>query len=513
GAGHDYQVKIVVYFGAGVDSGDVVYCGNYCRTDFGDIFFTDNDGVTELAYWMEDFYPSENATFWVKLKDTLDYDQSIYLYFGNPDQPSVSDGESTFIVWDDFDDGYSQFDAPSSLRGWSIVNQGGDICRIENNPVGRSGMGLRYTEDGAGGLNLHLFNIWEQTDHDIAVHFDFYWETRVRQFYWNVYDIDDWFPSVTLLSDSPDYDWLYYTDDAWYEYQNGLEPSPDIWYDLEQQTDMDDGLNTTLVINGIEYPGANNEDAVDGFDCVRFAAHHDYVDDYYIDDFYVRKFVPSEPSNGLWGVLESAMSIDSPADLTYEAGTIGHRVDWTVFSYHPYRYLRMLNYAILVNATWDGSDVGISVDGLDPGSHSFTLQIFNTLGYSLIDSVTVNVEDTTDPVLTHPESVEYTEGTPGNTIEWTMDDLYPSSYELHIDSDLLLSGDWNTTGESLTISVDGLPAGLYNFSLAAIDESGNSAIDYVTVTVQPNYTTIILMVGVAGVVLIIGVISCRAKKS
>jgi hypothetical protein len=235
--------------------------------------------------------------------------------------------------------------------------------------------------------------------------------------------------------------------------------------------------------------------------------------DLYNDWMLVRKYTDSEPVHGLWGASESAMTLDSPADLTYEAGTTGHTIEWSVFSFHPARYLRMLNFAILDNITWDGSDVGISVDGLDPGSHSYTLQIFNTFGYSLIDSVTVNVEDTTDPVLTHPESVEYTEGTPGNTIEWTMDDLYPSGYELHIDGDLLLSGDWNTTGESLTISVDGLPAGLYNFSLAAIDESGNSAIDYVTVTVQPNYTTIILMVGVAGVVLIIGVISCRAKKS
>ncbi|MCK4566040.1 MAG: DUF2341 domain-containing protein, partial [Candidatus Thorarchaeota archaeon] len=327
GAGNDYQVAIVVHHGNGVDSADEVYCNEYCLPNFGDIRFTDNDGITELDYWMEESQ-SDNATFWVEILDTLDYNQVIYVYFGNPDATDASDGECTFIAWDDFDDGYTLYDVPKTSRGWSIVNQGGDICRIENNPTGRSGMGLRYAEDGAGELNLHIFNIWDQTDHDIAVHFNFYWDIRDYQFYFNVYDIDDWYPTVTLLSQTSDYDWEYYTDDTWYEYQNGLEPNMDVWYELEQQTDMDDGLDTSLIIDGYEYQGANNEDAIDGFDCVRFAAHGDYVDDYYIDDFYVRKFVSSEPIHSVWGSLESALSINSPTTLTFEVSTIGHSVTW-----------------------------------------------------------------------------------------------------------------------------------------------------------------------------------------
>jgi hypothetical protein len=175
-------------------------------------------------------------------------------------------------------------------------------------------MGLRYAEDGAGGLNLHLFNTWDQTDHDISVHFHFYWDVRGRQFYFNVYDVDDWLPTVTLLSQSPDYDWNYFTDDTRYEYEDGLEPSLDIWYELEQQTDMNDGLDTSLIIDGTEYQGANNEDSMDGFDVVRFAAHHDYVDDYFIDDFYVRKIVPIEPNHGPWGSIEIAESSANPSD-------------------------------------------------------------------------------------------------------------------------------------------------------------------------------------------------------
>ncbi|MCK4567439.1 MAG: DUF2341 domain-containing protein, partial [Candidatus Thorarchaeota archaeon] len=48
GAEYDYQVKIVVHNGTGVDSADEVYCNGYCLPNFGDTRFTDNDGITEL---------------------------------------------------------------------------------------------------------------------------------------------------------------------------------------------------------------------------------------------------------------------------------------------------------------------------------------------------------------------------------------------------------------------------------------------------------------------------------
>ena len=38
-----------------------------CRSDFGDIRFTDSDGVTELSYWMEEKVDGDYAVFWVKV--------------------------------------------------------------------------------------------------------------------------------------------------------------------------------------------------------------------------------------------------------------------------------------------------------------------------------------------------------------------------------------------------------------------------------------------------------------
>ncbi|PVX27584.1 MAG: hypothetical protein CW716_01505 [Candidatus Bathyarchaeum sp.] len=60
-AGTGYQVSLTVHYGSGSDSGDDVYLGSKCRTDFGDIRFTDDDGSTELDYWMEEKTDSDYA--------------------------------------------------------------------------------------------------------------------------------------------------------------------------------------------------------------------------------------------------------------------------------------------------------------------------------------------------------------------------------------------------------------------------------------------------------------------
>lgn len=83
GAGTNYQVSITVHYGGGAASDDDVYTDRGCRTDFGDIRFTDDDKTTELDYWMESKTDSDNAVFWVEVADDLSSeDQTIYVYWG-----------------------------------------------------------------------------------------------------------------------------------------------------------------------------------------------------------------------------------------------------------------------------------------------------------------------------------------------------------------------------------------------------------------------------------------------
>jgi signal peptidase I len=103
GAGTNYQVKVKVYYGSGTDSGENVYLNGKCRTDFGDIRFTNDDQTTLLDYWIEEKVDSSYAIIWVEVADDLSsVSRTIYLYYGKSNATTTSNGSNTFIFFDDF---------------------------------------------------------------------------------------------------------------------------------------------------------------------------------------------------------------------------------------------------------------------------------------------------------------------------------------------------------------------------------------------------------------------------
>jgi hypothetical protein len=75
------------------------------RADFGDVRFTDSDGTTLLDYWMEKKVVGDYAVFWVKMPNipASPNNSTIYIYYSNPDATTTSDGEKTFMFFDDFE--------------------------------------------------------------------------------------------------------------------------------------------------------------------------------------------------------------------------------------------------------------------------------------------------------------------------------------------------------------------------------------------------------------------------
>lgn len=109
GAGTNYQIRIKTHYGFGTDNGENVYLSNSCRVDFGDIRFTDDDGVTELDFWIEEKINGSYTLFWVTIKDSLDKRVKIYVYYGNPDaiyDDTTIKGYKTFpSFFDNFESG------------------------------------------------------------------------------------------------------------------------------------------------------------------------------------------------------------------------------------------------------------------------------------------------------------------------------------------------------------------------------------------------------------------------
>jgi len=88
----NYQVQVIVAH------------DNDMLANFGDLRFCDNDEVSGLSYWIENYNPGENATVWIKVPSIPANDNhTIYMYYGNPNANTESDESTVFDFFDNFD--------------------------------------------------------------------------------------------------------------------------------------------------------------------------------------------------------------------------------------------------------------------------------------------------------------------------------------------------------------------------------------------------------------------------
>ncbi|MHA1881655.1 MAG: hypothetical protein ACTSUO_01235, partial [Candidatus Thorarchaeota archaeon] len=173
--------------------------------------------------------------------------------------------------------------------------------------------------------------------------------------------------------------------------------------------------------------------------------------------------------------------IDQPGNIDYEAGTTGNTIIWTPSDAYPSHYTVYRNDTEIVSASWDGGSITVYVDGLNVGVYNYTIMVYDTSGNWICDIIIVTVYDISPPMIDQPLDVEYGEGTTGNTIIWTPSDAYPSHYVIYQNDTPVISDSWD--GSSITIDVDGLSVGVYNYTIAVYDTSGNWVSDIVLVTV------------------------------
>lgn len=134
-AGTNYQVNFTIYNITGTTSGGSVYLGSKVNSDFSDVRFTDNDGVTLLDYWIES-YTSVSCLVWVEVADSLSSDVVVYLYYGNSGASDLSDGDDTFPFFDDFND--DSIDGTKWTTEWmanGVVTESNGVVHV----VGGSG--------------------------------------------------------------------------------------------------------------------------------------------------------------------------------------------------------------------------------------------------------------------------------------------------------------------------------------------------------------------------------------
>jgi hypothetical protein len=180
----------------------------------------------------------------------------------------------------------------------------------------------------------------------------------------------------------------------------------------------------------------------------------------------------------------TSLSISSPSDIQSSEGSTGNSIDWAGVDDFPDGYTIYQNGSIVDSGNWtSGVTISYNIDGLSKGPYNFTIVIYDITSNSVQDTVIIMVVDTTTPAFSIlPPDLQYSEGEISNALLWNSTDLYPATYIIYKDGLQVDSGSW-TNVDNITISVDGLLKGTYNYTIVVTDESGNNAIDTILLTV------------------------------
>ncbi len=283
GAGTLYPVKIKTHFGSGTDSSENVYLSGHCRQDFGDVRFTDFSGTLQLDYWMEEVQNGDYAIFWVEIQGNLNYDQTIFVYYGKNDATTTSNGFETFLVFDDFDDGnldgWTQYISPEASKEQSHSPQYSCKCNYTDESIKKDGLGqtlnhaLKFFFYPSGTSGKTAWVWMQDSNNNKAFWFEFYGGI----IYW-LRETGSWI-NIGLYSVQ------------WNKIEVCYNPS---------------NKKYRIFVNGEdkgEYYGPQGDTGFVDCDELYFSSQNSNFPIYY-DDIILRKFVDPEASHGTWGEEE-----------------------------------------------------------------------------------------------------------------------------------------------------------------------------------------------------------------
>jgi len=291
GAGTNYQVKITVHYGSGTDSGADVYLGGKCRTDFGDIRFTCSDKVTLIDYWMENKVDGDYATFWVEVPDNLDSNSAtIYVYYGNSSATTTSNGNNTFILFDDF------IGSSIDTTKWSVTS--GSVS-VSNGYLTMTGSSVyntvisKATIDNSANFEIAVKGYVSASNNGWRIYALFQdtsneYEYQLRDYYYSNFS---GLVKLRVVSGGTGTD-----------ITTGISPTRDTathTWKIQKY-----GSSWTLYWDSITVSGTNTPPTGTRY-LTGFMTEINFAGTTYIDRIYVRKFTSPEPSHGSWGSEES----------------------------------------------------------------------------------------------------------------------------------------------------------------------------------------------------------------
>jgi hypothetical protein len=167
--------------------------------------------------------------------------------------------------------------------------------------------------------------------------------------------------------------------------------------------------------------------------------------------------------------------IEAYHPLEFNELTLGNTLTWSVNDNHSYNYTILLNGVSIQTANWTNAEnVTYNIDGFALGTYNFTLYAFDGSGNNASLVTLIEIRDNDSPSFTSVPSIPvYAEGDTGINLHWYPNDKYPFNYTIYQDNIPIQSGNW-TNEDSISINIDGLLKGDYNFTLLIFDVHNNT---------------------------------------
>jgi len=399
GAVTDYQVRITVHYGSGTDSGEHVYLNGKCRTDFGDIRFTADDGTTELSYWMEKKVDSDYAIFWVKVPSIPASPNSvtIYIYYGKSDALTTSNIKNT--SWNNLGDDFN--DNIRDVTLWDELKYGGGTVAEVNQ---RLEVTCPADKDVAGYVSVspHTLNnvVLEIIAHKTQIQEVELFISLTKTTSGNPWDGANWYRVMLFRHVTEGHRFyaqkcvnntkttLYYGTSISTEEKISIRIEDNIIRFFEQDTERANESWSLSSRNCYIYLYGRGGGGFNGTD--------------WIDNFWIRKYVSPEPSHGTWGSEETAIP-EKNVIVTNEAvnptgGFIGDSVTYTsIVKDEDGNPLPETFVADLLMYTGDGEGI-VYINGTEIGT--FSAGIIGTSGNVYLDGEIIgtftNIPETGD---------------------------------------------------------------------------------------------------------------------
>lgn len=290
GAGTDYQVPFLVGESTGSTGSNFNLEGNSlnfpsAKNNGGDLKFLDSTETIDLPFWVESVSgttPNRIAKIWVKVSADLGSNRDIYVYYGDSGASNLSNGDDTFILFDDFE-GTGAVDSSKWNTVYSVTKLNDSTVRVG----GTSGQYSKLLSKTSFGENTAILTRAYVSMTSVGTSFSARYTNEINDQVGYSCHWDN--PRVRF----------YYNGNSYNGLANAYYSS---WYIFE--TKRKGGSNVELKIDGASISTSSN-----GSSANLMVSTIAYQSDYnYVDYVCVKKCVNTEPAFNSAGSEQSAIS-------------------------------------------------------------------------------------------------------------------------------------------------------------------------------------------------------------